>query len=94
MNQTYTQILAPPSHTFINCNNYRDPAIIRNFPCPYNIQTLNELSCDHVPIILRYRVHCYDLSLPQAIATRWQDFTFLLDQKQSLPTITESKQQD
>lgn len=42
-------------------NNYLDIAITRNFPYPYIIQTLNDFSSEHLPVVLHHSVQSYGL---------------------------------
>lgn len=49
-------LMTAPSPSFISSNNYLDLTINCNFPYPYSIEMLNDLSSYHLPVILRYQL--------------------------------------
>ena len=74
MDQNFTQILPPREPGYTASGNYLDFAVTRNFSYPYSIQMLNDLSFDHLPMILRYEKYSCNLNLRPPLSTNWDQY--------------------
>ncbi|GFY55268.1 putative RNA-directed DNA polymerase from transposon X-element [Trichonephila inaurata madagascariensis] len=74
-----------PTRFGINSSNTLDFAIIRNFYYPFTINSLNDLSSDHNPVLLNFTLKLNkETSNPRAVHTNWPQFSKYLNSNFSL----------
>lgn len=53
-------------------------AIICNSPFPHTIQSVNNLSSDHLPVVIRFDVDNYLLNIPEIFSINWDNLSHTL----------------
>ncbi|GIX98063.1 RNA-directed DNA polymerase from mobile element jockey, partial [Caerostris extrusa] len=82
-NRRDIQIIAPNTHTHLSqqaraSHTILDFALFKNIPFTHSIETLNDLSSDHLPIVIKIDINGTPRSAPQLHTTNWNNFNFYL----------------
>ncbi|GIY95285.1 RNA-directed DNA polymerase from mobile element jockey [Caerostris extrusa] len=82
-NRRDIKIIAPNTHTHLSqqaraSHTILDFALFKNIPFTHSIETFNDLSSDHLPIVIKIDINCTPRSAPQLHTTNWNNFNFYL----------------
>lgn len=79
-----TRVIAPPSPTHFSARSRPtiiDLALFKNIPFPFDIETIQNLNSDHLPVILRLQTASITLEGAKNLSTNWNTFSEILADK-------------